>query len=598
MSCRIITLAVILAVCGAPADSSEAIDPQLQPLLVDTDSDEKIAVIIRLSDRVDPGDLSPGSKSRRRGELIRALRQKAATSQSPIRSFLESKGVHDAVSLLLINGVAFEARPDVIRELATLPGIESVRLDRKIRLPRAALRDPSRPTRKRDRAPLSRAIAAVEWNIAMIRAPDLWALGSDGTGVVVASLDSGVDSSHPDLMSRWRGEPNGWFDPNAEHATPHDSSGHGTNTMGLILGGSAGGTDIGVAPGAEWIAAKIFDNVGDASFSAIHQSFDWVLDPDGDPLTDDSADVVNNSWGLRDNVNECILEFQLDIQTLKAAGIAVVFSAGNAGSGASTSLSPANNPEGFATGMVDASMTVDGQSSRGPATCDSTIYPEVVAPGVFVWTSDLLGGYVEEIGTSFAAPHVSGAMAVLLQAYPGATVGELESVLKDSALDLGTAGPDNAYGYGLIDLVQANTLMPTLPCTDNDGDGFGVGANCFIPDCDDTDAQVWGIPGAATNLRFGPDHQTLSWDAPLQTGGAAATLRYDTLRSETASDFVAAATQCLEWDDASDMSTLDPQDPVPGQVLYYLIRSENDCVLGQSLGTSSDDVTRTGRACP
>jgi bacillopeptidase F len=100
-------------------------------------------------------------------------------------------------------------------------------------------------------------------------------------------MDTGVDYLHPDLADKWRGGANSWYDPNGEHATPYDANGHGTGVMGILVGGTAGGTAIGVAPGAQWIAVKLFDDTGEASESDIHLGLQWFLDPDGNPDTDD-----------------------------------------------------------------------------------------------------------------------------------------------------------------------------------------------------------------------------------------------------------------------------------------------------------------------
>src|SRR3972149_324648 len=112
-------------------------------------------------------------------------------------------------------------------------------------------------------------------------------------------MHTGADVSHPDLVTRWRGGSNSWFDPYGQHPmTPTDLSGHGTWTMGVIVAGDAGGTSIGVAPQASWIAVKIFDDQDSSTATAIHQGFQWLLDPDGNPATPDAPDVVNNSWSF------------------------------------------------------------------------------------------------------------------------------------------------------------------------------------------------------------------------------------------------------------------------------------------------------------
>ena len=142
-------------------------------------------------------------------------------------------------------------------------------------------------------------------------------------------MDSGVELSHPDLIDKWRGGTNSWFDPYQQNEQPTDIVGHGTQALGIILGGDESGYQIGMAPEAKWIAAKIFDNANESTLSAIHESFQWILDPDGDPLTDDAPDLVNNSWGFSTTINQCFQEFSEDIQLLREAGIGVVFSAGN-----------------------------------------------------------------------------------------------------------------------------------------------------------------------------------------------------------------------------------------------------------------------------
>jgi hypothetical protein len=285
-------------------------------------------------------------------------------------------------------------------------------------------------------------------------------------------MDTGVDVQHPDLAPRWRGGTNSWFDPNGQHAAPYDDDGHGTQTMGLLVGGSAGGSAIGVAPGATWIAVKIFNDAGTASTSAIHQGFQWLLDPDGDPDTDDAPHVVNNSWGLITNVNECVREFEPDVQALELAGIAVVVSAGNAGPNAGTSISPGNYSDSLPVGAIDVADTISLGSSRGPSACDGGLYPRLTAPGVSVRTADLTFGgvfpdsYATVTGTSFASPHVAGGMALLSHAFPAFSMDEIEAALSQTARDLGPGGPDHSYGHGALDLVAAYDLLAqTTPST-------------------------------------------------------------------------------------------------------------------------------------
>lgn len=432
------------------------VTPELRATLMTLGPDRDIPVIITLTDTVDLTSFTDSDKGLRRSKIIKALQEKSDTAQRPLTAFLRNRGISRYVSLWIINGLSATVPADMINAIANFPGVESVALDYSIQAPAVTYGTTASP----------------QWNIVTVKAPDLWNLGYDGTGVVVAGMDTGVDINHPDLQSRWRGGADSWYDPNGQHAAPYDASGHGTQTMGIMVGGNAGGTSIGIAPAAKWIAVKIFNDQGAASLSVIHQGFQWLLDPDHNPDTDDAPDVVNNSWGL-DSVNGCSSEFQADIQALKASNIAVVFADGNYGPYPSTSISPANNTISYATGATDSLNNIAYFSSRGPSVCDGSIYPEIVAPGVNVRTADLTEGgmspnsYATVSGTSFAAPHVSGIMALLIDAFPGIPVQDLELALGISATDLGTPGADNSYGYGLVNGLSAyNYLFTTIPMND------------------------------------------------------------------------------------------------------------------------------------
>ena len=332
------------------------------------------------------------------------------------------------------------------------------------------------------------------WNLTATGAPELWTMGYVGQGVVVASIDTGVDVNHPDLAPVWRGGSNSWFDVHGEHPlTPFDADGHGTRSMSLIVGGDANqsGQAIGMAPGAKWIAAKVWDDAGYATLSDFTLAFQWMLDPDGDPATDDAPRLINNSWGFELEPGVCDSVFQSDIEVLKAAGIAVVFAAGNRGAlGPASSISPANHPGAFAVGSVENDLSISDFSSRGPSACVGDLFPDLVAPGNQLLTADLSDGglpttYFPAAGTSFSAPHVSGAMALLLSAFPETSVPYLESALINTAHDLGPPGRDDEYGYGLVDVVAAYNRLQACPPGGPDGDGDG------IPDtCDNCPAQV------------------------------------------------------------------------------------------------------------
>ena len=434
---------VMLAfVCCAGAQAA-VIDPELEKEMQGRAPYEEMAVIIYLAGKVDHRRFAVKDRSRRDTRLYRALKEKAKVAQASHQAFLQGRGAHRLRELWAINAIAITARADVITEMAARTGVASIRPDSILQAPTVTYGSAAPP----------------EWNLNAVQAPLLWAQGYTGSGIVVANMDTGVDPNHPDLAARWRGGANSWFDPHGEHATPYDVSGHGTQTMSIMVGGDVGGSAIGVAPGATWIAAKLYNDAGLATYSDIHLAFQWLIDPDGDPGTLDAPDVVNASWGLAGTAGQCIMEFSSDIDALKTAGIAVVFAAGNDGPAPLTSLSPGNNPAGFATGAIDSTLAIASFSARGDSACDGTVYPEMTAPGVSVKAADLsFGGlpqYAVVSGTSYAAPHAAGTMALLLNAFPVASVADLEAALTQSAQDLGVAGADNSYGYGLLNAQAA-----------------------------------------------------------------------------------------------------------------------------------------------
>ncbi len=494
---------------------AQTVTPELEQAIRGAAPGEKFSVIVSFSERPDLSTLSTVTARARRTALVQSLRAHGTRQQAFVNGVLQGYGATSIRSLWIANSVAITVNAWAIAALAKMPEVASIGVDRPLSAPITSLA----------------ATAVPEWNIAMVNAPALWNLGISGQGVVVASIDTGVDAGHPALAAKWRGGANSWYDPYGEHATPYDSSGHGTQTMGLMVGGDSGGTAVGIAPGATWIAAKGFNDAGNALTSQIHLAFQWLLDPDDNPATDDAPDVVNNSWGYG-AVDNCVLEFQPDIEMLKLAGIAVVFSAGNDGPKSSSDVSPANNPSSFAAGAVDQNMQITGFSSRGPSRCDATLFPEVVAPGDNIVTTDLsFGGfdlYATVSGTSFSAPHVSGGIALLKSAFPNASVAEIETALRVSAVDLGVAGADNNYGAGLIDLAAAYQSLQTPVSIDQDGDGYVAGV-----DCNDSDATVY--PNAPEIKHDGVDQDCNGYDLTIDILTATYDARYARLKVEATS---------------------------------------------------------------
>jgi len=333
------------------------------------------------------------------------------------------------------------------------------------------------------------APSAVEWNVARVNADDVWALGYTGEGVVVAGQDTGYDWDHPALIDAYRGwdgitvtHDYNWHDAihvnehgtnpcGADSPEPCDDQGHGTHTMGTMVG--AGG--IGVAPGARWIGCRNMDNRWGKPSTYI-ECFEFFLAPypvGGDSSQGDPAlapHVINNSWYCPPEEGCDWWTLQAVVETVRAAGILVVVSAGNDGPACSTVQNPpAIYAASFSVGATDAYDRIANFSSRGPVTVDGSNRrkPDISAPGVFIRSSVPGGGYSMKSGTSMAGPHVAGAAALLWSAAPS-LIGDVdgtEHVLEQSARPYTTTQgcggdgpedvPNNAYGWGEVDALSA-----------------------------------------------------------------------------------------------------------------------------------------------
>ncbi len=307
-------------------------------------------------------------------------------------------------------------------------------------------------------------------SIRKIGAKQVWTTyGFNGAGVRVGGLDTGVDISHPDIAGKMitlnpadPTYPGGWaeFDANGNiisGSVPHDSDEHGTHTSGTMIGGNASGYDIGVAPGANLMHGLVIPG-GSGSFTQVAGGMEWIIDPDNNPATDDGAQVVNMSLGATGTYPAMVAP----TDNMVAAGVFPSFSIGNSGPSANTTGSPGNVPSACGVGATDSSDVIASFSSRGPVTWDSPPYvgtyvkPDMSAPGVKIYSSIPGGSWQwtsslgDWSGTSMAAPHLSGTVALMLQANPSLTVAAINQLLAQTAIDLGDAGKDNTYGYGRV----------------------------------------------------------------------------------------------------------------------------------------------------
>ncbi|MPZ97695.1 MAG: S8 family serine peptidase, partial [Propionibacteriales bacterium] len=351
----------------------------------------------------------------------------------------------------VFTGFAATVDAQALEALTDHPDVASVTLDETYRLPEPAA-EPGGPK-------------LPGWSLERVKAPQVWGeYGIRGEGVVVGVMDSGADGGHPALAGSWRGatgDPTkSWFAPTGEdYPTPGDGFGHGTHVTGSIVGGAPGDV-VGVAPDAQWIAAKIFRDGGSTTSSIIHAGFQWMLAPGGDPTA--APDVVNNSWGSADTYQT---EFWGDVDAWVAAGIVPMFANGNDGPVAQSVGSPGSFPQSIAVGATDVNDVVAGFSSRGPVTWDGVTLtkPQISAPGHHIysaWPRQLPEGpYFTISGTSMATPHATGVVALMLSGAPNLTVAEVRDLLESTARvepHMGTV-PDNDYGHGITDSYAAVT---------------------------------------------------------------------------------------------------------------------------------------------
>ncbi len=471
------TFAIIILVM-ATAATAGTIQPALQSTLDRARADEMVSVIIHLAEqapiaRLD-GELrtSRASRLERHREVVLAL-QDAALAQAPLRRELDEARRDGLVAgytgYWIANLMVVQARPALIEQLAARPDVLSVELNFAVK-PVAPVAREAGPADKAGHRGIG-----VTPGLRAVRAPEVWYdLGYNGAGRLIGSLDTGVEIGHPALSSRWRGNTHSWQECWLDvlgNATmvPTDFDGHGTHTTGTMTGIAPDDT-IGMAWGAQWIAANAIGQLVVPDFdNDIIACFQWFADPDGDPQTvDDVPDVVQNSWGVNEGFPgyvDCDSRWWTVIDNCEAAGVVTVFSAGNNGPGMRTIGSPADRAttsvNAFAVGAVNATeyqfpYPLADFSSRGPTGCvadaPNRIKPEVVAPGVHVYSSVPSGGYAGLWdGTSMAGPHVAGAVALMRQADPDLDVTTIKTILLQTARDEGDAGEDNFYGRGFLD---------------------------------------------------------------------------------------------------------------------------------------------------
>jgi subtilisin family serine protease len=434
-------IAAIAVLAGTAATAAAAPTPALADRLAQAAAADRIAVIATFADQV-----PAGAHDDRPEALLRALRRTAAGDAARIADAVAGR----VQPFWLVNAAAFTGSPAEIRAVAAAPAVATVDLDTPVSIADAGTTAAPVPFPDAGRG---------NWGLDAIRAPAAWqTFGVRGDGVLIGSIDTGVDAGAKDLA----GKVAGWRDFVGGSPTPRDDNGHGTHTAGTMVGGGAGGGPIGVAPGARLLVARAMGPSGSGTGSALLAAAQWMTDPDGDPATADQPAVVNNSWSAS-AANDTW--FRPMIRRWLELGIVPVFAAGNTGPGAGSVGSPAGYPEAVAVGAIDSDGTVPSFSGRGPVVWQDadglgpaagTVLqkPDLVAPGVGI-TSSVGTGYLAYSGTSMAAPHVAGVAALVRQLDPGLGPAQVADILRDTAVDVGAPAVDAASGAGRVDALRA-----------------------------------------------------------------------------------------------------------------------------------------------
>ncbi|WP_433384612.1 S8 family serine peptidase [Micromonospora sp. KLBMP9576] len=448
---------------GAQASPSDKIRPELTKQLQGKSEGE---FWIRFKDRADLSKASAIKDWNKRGTAVAdALKKTAADSQTKVRAELDGTGAKYqtfwASNAIRVSGGSLE----MAQNLAAHAEVEGLYAPVAYEVPEVS------------KGTDEKTVNALEWGIANINADDVWSqYGVKGAGITVANIDTGVQFNHPALVNSYRGN-NGdgtfdhnynWFNAAGTCATaPCDSNGHGTHTMGTMAG-SDGANQIGVAPEVKWIAA----NGCCPSDAALVTSGQWMLEPTD--LNGQNADaskrpnIINNSWGTTLPSNDPFMEDVTLAWT--ASGIFGVWSNGNSGSACQTSGSPGSLVSNYSAGAYDVNNNIANFSARG-AGQNGEIKPNIAAPGVNVRSSIPGSGYASYNGTSMAAPHLAGAIALLWSAAP-ALAGDVDAtraLLDNAAVDKadaqcgGTTDDNNVFGEGRLD---ALALLGAAPIGD------------------------------------------------------------------------------------------------------------------------------------
>lgn len=302
------------------------------------------------------------------------------------------------------------------------------------------------------------------WQLAATHAPQAWAAGATGQGVTIGFVDSGVDAAHPLLRDHYRGaradgtvdDSYAFFDAVNGRRGAYDDRGHGTMVVSAAVGGTAQ-QPLGIAPGARFMAAKVFSADGGGNLETTLRGLGWMLEPrDSDGQNPDATkapDVLSASFGSRDGLS---LKYLQAWATFAEAGITTVAAAGNGGPRPGTINAPGSYGQSITVGASTREDEVWAHSGRGPSPIPGSdtnpiLKPDVVAPGVDVLVATPGGGMALATGTSLATPIAAGVASLAKSINPKLDPAGVRAALVAGAHDIDVPGPDYAAGHGRVD---------------------------------------------------------------------------------------------------------------------------------------------------
>ena len=458
-----------------------SITPELHEIMGETDGGNLIRILIKPIGMVDVDYVMNATQGMDRAQTrefaAEVMKDRAASSQAGILeqlSTLPTGSVDDVHPFWIVNAIAVSMTPEAIVEISNRDDILYIRFMRRSDILIEPV-DEYTP----ESAPKGNA-----WGVDKIGAPDVWAMGYEGSGIIVSVVDTGVNYNHVDLHNNmWHDTAAGFhygWDFADNDGDPMDTNSHGTHCAGSVASNGNAGTTCGVAPLATIMALRVGVTFSDEQ--DVWDAFQFSIDY--------GADVISTSLGWPQSQNPDRYTWRETENNVLAAGICHAIAAGNEGGNPGTPgdiRTPGDVPPPWlhpnqitigglsavvTVGATDSNDNIASFSSRGYSTWEfeapwydypddgpdiGLIDPDISGPGVNITSCSHTNnsGYTVKSGTSMSTPHLAGCMALILEANPALSPAQVDSLLEVTSLDLGDTGKDNVFGAGRVQIYEA-----------------------------------------------------------------------------------------------------------------------------------------------